>query len=144
MGFNLQIGFRDLDVIEDDTTTSFGGSSSGGGIGGGPITIGQKHLIISNEQIANVTPPQLNTVSVSWNTNMPATSQVIYGLVSGGPYVLNLSATNFGYSMSTVEDMTKWNLILLYFLGFFREKLILLGLFLEHLLQLLVLSIPLK
>jgi hypothetical protein len=43
-------------------------------------------------------------MTVSWTTNIPATSQVIYGLTSGGPYNLDMSAPNFGYPFSTTEE----------------------------------------
>lgn len=105
--FNLQLIFEGGEVV-NDTTTSFGGggSSSGGGGGNGPV-IGAKNLIVSNEVINSVNPPELNSVVVTWNTNIPATSQVIYGLESSGPYNLNLSATNYGYPFASVEDTNK-------------------------------------
>lgn len=107
ISFNLQLIFEGGEIV-NDTTTSFGGgiSSGGGGGGNGPI-IGTKNLIISNELITSVNPPELNSVLVTWNTNIPATSQVIYGLASEGPYNLNLSLPNYGYPSSTLEDLDK-------------------------------------
>lgn len=106
--FNLQLLFEGGEVINDTTTSFGGGGSSGGGGGGsnGPI-IGAKKLIISNEIINSVNPPELNSVVVTWDTNIPATSQVIYGLESSGPYNLNLLAPNYGYPLASVEDTNK-------------------------------------
>jgi len=94
MSFGLQAILEDVDE-SSDTTTVIGGSGGG--------TFGSKHLVISNE---NANFPQNNTttsINVSWNTNIPATSQVIYGLLSEGPYTLDISAPNFGYPFSTIE-----------------------------------------
>ena len=104
IGFNLQIGFEDLDVVVDDSTTIIGGEHVGGGGGsGGSITIGQKNLIISGESVNSTATPQSGVVLITWNTNIPATSQVVYGLTSGGPYSLNLTSANFGYALGTTE-----------------------------------------
>jgi hypothetical protein len=43
-------------------------------------------------------------VIVTWDTNISATSQVIYGLASNGPYNINMSANNFGYTYGTPEQ----------------------------------------
>ncbi|MFA7216907.1 MAG: fibronectin type III domain-containing protein [Candidatus Paceibacterota bacterium] len=106
--FNLQLLFEGGEVI-NDITTSFGGggSSNGGGSGGNGLIIGAKKLIISNEIINSINPPELNSVVVTWDTNIPATSQVIYGLESSGPYNLNLSASNYGYPLASLEDTNK-------------------------------------
>jgi hypothetical protein len=69
--------------------------------------MGQKTLIISGENVSSAVPPQAGAVLVTWDTNIPATSQVVYGLTSGGPYSLNLTLTNFGYPFGTIEDATK-------------------------------------
>lgn len=92
MGFGLQAVLEDVEV-SNDTTTVIGGS--------GGITLGAKHLAITNEN-ATATGMQ-GTIMISWTTNIPATSQVIYGLTSGGSYNLDLTAPNFGYPFSTIE-----------------------------------------
>jgi hypothetical protein len=102
IGFNLQIGFEDTEEVTDDTVVISGGSH-----GSGSIIIGSKNLIISQETINNTEPAQPDMAVVSWNTNLPSTSQVIYGLASEGPYILNLSLPYFGYPLGTTEDVTK-------------------------------------
>lgn len=51
--------------------------------------------------------PEPKKVEIVWQTNIPATSQVIYGLTAGGPYTLNLKLKNFGYPLATIQDKTK-------------------------------------
>ncbi len=98
LGFNLQIGFEDTGEMADDTT-SINRSGS--------IATGQRNLIISNEQATGAFPPQSSVILITWNTNLPSTSQVIYGLASDGPYQLDLSLPHFGYPQETIEDITK-------------------------------------
>ncbi|MFA6338597.1 MAG: fibronectin type III domain-containing protein [Candidatus Paceibacterota bacterium] len=108
MDFSLQIGFEDGEMVND--TVAVGGQIGGGGGGGGsngPIVSGLKNLIISNESISSANPPQPTTAVITWDTNMPATSQVIYGLASNGPYNLDLSQSNLGYPYQTEENTTK-------------------------------------
>jgi hypothetical protein len=60
-------------------------------------------------------PKPKNEVSIAWSTNIPSTSEVIYGLTSDGPFKLNISAINFGYPFKTKEDrslVTKHNVSL--------------------------------
>lgn len=124
MGFNLQIGFEDLDVVVDDTTVSVGKQNPvGGGAGGGPIIIGPKYLVISDESINSTLPPQTNSAVVTWNTNLLSTSQVVYGLASGGPYVLNLTLDNFGYPQGTAQDLTKVTYHTVTLLGLVPEQI---------------------
>jgi hypothetical protein len=52
-----------------------------------------------------VVEPQ--TVDIVWSTNIPATSQVVYGLTIGGPYTLAPNSTNFGYPFATGKDNAK-------------------------------------
>jgi len=74
----------------------------GGGItfgtvdGGGPVS-----LIIFNEKNEEVLS---DTVTVSWSTNKPATSRVIYDTVSHSALG---STPNYGYVYSTPEDSDK-------------------------------------
>jgi hypothetical protein len=101
MNFSLNVGLEDVAESTDTTTTIGGGSSSGS-----YITFGQKLLSISNES-ATPSGQVVGDIAVFWNTNIPATSQVIYGLTSDGPYNLDLTAPHFGYSSSTTEDIIK-------------------------------------
>jgi len=93
MSFSLEAGF------EDDTTTDTVSVGSSGSY----ITVGPKTLLITNEDFTGIVG-EIGTIIISWNTNIPATSQVIYGLSSGGPYNLDMSAVNFGYPFSTPEQ----------------------------------------
>ena len=68
----------------------------GGGGGEGPIS-----LIIFNEDNGEVLT---TTVTVTWFTNTPATSRVIYDTVS---HPILGSPPNYGYAFSTVEDSNK-------------------------------------
>ncbi len=88
--------------------SSFSGSSRRnlGGSGGGGSVLGA-----STEQVALLMPepplPVPGTVDIVWKTNVEATSQVIYGLTTDGPYRLNLDKPNFGYTLSTLTDTAK-------------------------------------
>jgi len=106
MGFNLEMGLEDTNEVLNDTV-SIGGQQSGGGGGAYfPVTVGQKSLIIRGES-ANSAEIQSTSAVISWFTNIPSTSQVVYGLVSGSPYPLNLTLANFGYPLGTIEDLNK-------------------------------------
>ena len=100
LGFDIIVGFEGT---EGGLSLPSPGEGTGGG---GDLPPG---LIISNEAVAAVTevPPSGATAIITWQTNYAATSQVIYGLNSGGPYSLDLSAPHFGYPNSTTEDPTK-------------------------------------
>ncbi len=127
LGFDLCVGFQGGDkhcgdtVISDEgggaddggsgdtgggTIPGTGGSggSSGGGSG---FPVAPIPLIISNEQANDNVVLETSTMVVTWNTNKLSTSQVVYGLVSEGPYTLDLNAANFGYPFATVDDPTK-------------------------------------
>ena len=82
-----------------------GGGSGGGGGGGGNEPIAPTALIIFNEQ-ALTSVDESGTVTITWDTNLLATSQVVYGLAPG-PYTLDLNVPNFGYPFGTTEDPTK-------------------------------------
>ena len=104
--------------------SSGGGSGSGGsggggsGSGGGGFIASTPTLNIFDERVTE-TAPNDGAVRIEWNTNVAATSRVIYGLVKDGPnhpacltsgpcYNLNLSNTpNYGYPLSTVTDANK-------------------------------------
>ena len=103
MSFSLQAGFEvpTGDEVITDTTTTISGQIGGGG---GGTTSGSRHLVISNENVANQAPAGSGIVIATWNTNIPATSQVIYGLASDGPYNIDMNATYFGYPLGTPEQ----------------------------------------
>jgi len=101
MSFSLQAGFEDGES-STDTTTSIGGSQVGGGGGGNGMIIGGKYLEITGESVVS-NPSFEGSAVISWQTNIPATSQVIYGLSSDGPYNLSLVGVNFGYPFASDE-----------------------------------------
>jgi hypothetical protein len=120
LGFDLCVGFSGGDrhcgdtVIGGEGNTDSGGTSSTGetisgtgssGGGGGGSSGGTHQLIISNEK-ATVSG---TTVVITWDTNLLATSQVIFGPVSTGPYNLNLTLPDigFGYRFYTGENSNK-------------------------------------
>jgi len=88
----------DIDSQDSDCETEGGGGETLGG-GGGSVVI--YSLYIFNEESGT---PDGNTVTVSWFTNLPSTSRVIYDTVShpvlGDP-------PNYGYAFSTSEDSNK-------------------------------------
>lgn len=62
-------------------------------------------LAISNVQVSNVTT---NSAVITWTTNKPATSRVIYGTTSR-PDISGASAPNYGYTSSTQTfNGTNW------------------------------------
>jgi len=88
-GFDFLVGYQGADTV-----------SSGEGGGGGQSGLQIKDTATS---IATST----GGVLITWATSYPATSQVLYGLTSGGPYALNLALANYGYPSATPEDATK-------------------------------------
>jgi cysteine-rich repeat protein len=69
-----------------------GGFISGGGGGGGII-----QLMIFNERLESIFG---TGAIVSWSTNIPATSRVVYDTV---PHALGGTPPNYGYAYSTIE-----------------------------------------
>jgi len=107
LGFDVCVGFEGGtrhcgDTIIDDGGGTIPGTGGGGG-GGSSIS-----LIIFNEQALNITNVGASgSATITWNTNLLSTSQVVYGLASGGPYTLVLTPPNFGYPLFIIEDPTK-------------------------------------
>lgn len=130
LGFDLCIGFSGgtfqcgdtvVSDPEDPVTPSDppgggGGGGGGGGSGGGGGGVGGQptQLVIYNEFVSGITEglpaPTINdgTAIIEWDTNLLATSQVIFGPTSGAPYTLNTNILpNLGYPFGTVENGTK-------------------------------------
>jgi len=82
-----------------DATVDDGSCEYGGGGGGGGVTLIK--LRIFNEQTGD---PSTLTVTLTWQTNVPATSRVIYDTVSHSELG---EAPNYGYAYSTEEDTNK-------------------------------------
>lgn len=96
LGFDLCVGFSGAEFYCGGEAAPAVVSTIGGGGGG----TSQVLLVIFNEG-DTVIPPA--TSNITWNTNMPASSRVFYGLASGGPYVLDPNQTNYGYPSGTSE-----------------------------------------
>ena len=116
LGFDICVGFEGGTQHCGDTVIGEeggDGDGDGGGGGGGTTTSGSSgsgsiHLIIFNEQALNITNvDNSGSATITWNTNLLATSHVVYGPASGGPYTLDLNPPDFGYPFYTIEDPTK-------------------------------------
>jgi len=128
LDFDLCIGFEGGDSScgdteiggeggTDDGGNPGGGSGGGGGGGGGPINL--IRLQIENERTTDVSVVEVpledpeGTATIEWDTNLLATSQVIYGPSTDENgdelfYSLNLTVSPyFGYPMGSVEDPIK-------------------------------------
>jgi len=85
-------------AVGDGTDESFGGEDPGSG--GGYYYQG---LVISEEQVVQISDVY---AIVTWLTNIPATSRVVYDKVSHHD-LSNTTAPNYGYASSTIEDLSK-------------------------------------
>jgi len=113
LGFDLCIGFSggtfqcgdtvvgDEEPIDEGSPSTGSGSSSGGGGGSGQFL----QLVIFNEQATDINSLDGSAV-ITWNTNLLATSQVVYGPTPPS-YTLDLNALYFGYPSGTTETITK-------------------------------------
>jgi len=102
LGFDLCVGFQGGEMHCGITVIAGENGGGGGGISG------SVKLIIWNEKADNISGVgEAGSATITWNTNKLATSQVIYGLKSAGPYTLDLDAPNFGYPFSNIEDPIK-------------------------------------
>ena len=110
LGFDLCVGFVGGPLtcggtVVSDLENDLPSNDGGGGGGGGPLNA--PLLTISNEEASAIILEE-GTAVIEWDTNLLATSQVVYGLKSGAPYSLNmLTLPYFGYPSGTVEDGTK-------------------------------------
>jgi cysteine-rich repeat protein len=77
------------------TTSSSGGGGSGGGGGSPGLNIHTENIVANS----------VTKVTLTWFTNVPATTRVVYGAVSNDPILS--PAPNYGYTDSTIEDTTK-------------------------------------
>lgn len=126
LGFDICVGFRGGNTHCGNTEIGGenpvdpndppGGGSGGTGeipeSGGGSHSGGFSQLVIFNEFISSITAGDFNiangSATVEWDTNMLSTSQVVYGPVPPGGYLLDtLTLPNLGYPLSTVENSIK-------------------------------------
>lgn len=98
ISFGLQVTLQDVESSTDGGSTNSGSNLNSGSISGSNIV----ELQISNER-AVPSNDIIGSVDIYWNTNLPATSQVIYGLISDGPYNLDMDAPGYGYPNHTEE-----------------------------------------
>lgn len=115
LGFDVCVGYLGGETHCGDTVIGDeeGGGGTGGGGGGniygsgGGSSGSTISLIIFNEQALNIfNVGSSGIATITWNTNLLATSQVVYGLAPG-PYTLDLIPPDFGYPLYTAEDPTK-------------------------------------
>lgn len=99
LSFDLVVALDDCNTSGCEVAVSSGGASGGGS------SSGRMNLLIFNERGIAGTPVE-NSAQITWNTNKPATSQVIYG-PAGSSYTLDLNAPNFGYPYATLETTFK-------------------------------------
>ena len=99
LGFDIQLFFTSEDDEGGEPITIASGGGDGSGGGGSGITT----LTIFNELASNQTT---NSAMISWFTNHPATSRVIYS-PELGVHTFNFGLdANYGYVHSTSEDST--------------------------------------
>jgi hypothetical protein len=108
LGFDILIGFQGT---EGGILPGAGSTSGGGGGGGGPPGMLPPGLTIQNETTVN---PSVDSVTITWTTSYPATSQVIYALGSES-HILDLTDTvgappKYGYARTTLEYDTPANI----------------------------------
>lgn len=92
LGFDLIIGFVGGGQVNDNP------GGNGGGGGGGVL-----ELSIFNEEVDAVNG---NTASLTWNTNLNATTYLVCGLLDGEPFVLTATPPLFGYEFVLPESET--------------------------------------
>jgi len=94
LGFDINIGFFGEESVSTEVPA---GSSSGGGYSA-------QGLNIFNEAIGGVGS---DTVTITWDTNLIATSRVIYSPSTSNPIFDINTPPNYGYDYSTTEDSDK-------------------------------------
>lgn len=100
MLFDIWLGF---DGGNDDGGGNPGGGGGGSG-GGGTGTSGLTFFIFNeNLDSINQSGPDSYDVTISWDSNLPGTTKLVYGPDNGSPYTLDLNDLNFGYPNGTTE-----------------------------------------
>jgi len=94
LGFDIVVGFLG-ESIGQEIPPGVGGGGGGASSGG---------LIIFNEAIGGLGSA---TVTITWDTNLSATSRVIYSPLSSAPVFNPSNPPNYGYDFSTTEDTNK-------------------------------------
>ena len=121
LSFDVCVGFEGGETHCGDTVVGGENDTDGGGgtgnpppggtilgSGGGGGGSGQfVQLVVFGESVSNTTA---STATIEWDTNLLATSQIIYGpiLHPDYPFVLNIfNLPNLGYPFGTVENPLK-------------------------------------
>ncbi len=91
LGFDLIIGFVGGGQVVDNP----GGGNGGGG--------GSIQLTIFNEEVDSVTG---NNATLTWNTNLNASTYLVCGLVDDVPFVLTATPPLFGYDFVLPETIS--------------------------------------
>ncbi len=94
--FTIECEYGDGGTVSDSVTVTV--RSRGGG---GALVLPIAQLYIINEDIEGLT--EESTVIVSWDTNLPATSQVVYGTESFSDGDIDMQSDTFGYQDKTLE-----------------------------------------
>ncbi|HRY62685.1 MAG TPA: fibronectin type III domain-containing protein, partial [Candidatus Paceibacterota bacterium] len=92
LSFNIKTGLEDVIIVSDAPPVG----------GGGPMAPVTEKITFSEIFLEQNNGD--DSLNVKWNTNLPATSRVVYGPVSMGPYSANLNSQNIGYLLSTKEN----------------------------------------
>jgi hypothetical protein len=103
MGFDISLTAQAAESVGGETYTV---TSTGGGGGGGGMAYIFDELILSNIGATINTQASETSIIVTWTTNKPATSRVIYDLIAHPDLTLELPP-NYGYANSTILDPTK-------------------------------------
>jgi hypothetical protein len=97
-GFNLQVSARGESETSEIKPTVLTDIVGGGGDGGGS---GPANLYIFNEQITTTT---IDSATISWQTNYPADSRVVYSSFGQTHTFDWLNNPNFGYINSSLQN----------------------------------------
>lgn len=96
LGFDIAVGFFGEESVGTEVPV--------GGPGGGGGGYSAEGLNIFDEAIGGVGS---DTVTITWDTNLIATSRVIYSPSSSNPVFDINTPPNYGYDYSTAEDSAK-------------------------------------
>jgi hypothetical protein len=103
LGFDLVVGFQGASPPGGGPVTTFGGGGVGTGVN---YPLNPRVLGVADTdntiRVVNITS---TTATVLWDSNLPCSSQVVYGPATQ-PHTFDQSQTNFGYPFATNTDPT--------------------------------------
>ena len=94
LGFDIAVGFFGAESISTEVPV---GGSDGGGYSAEGLNIFDEAIEIIGS----------DTVTITWNTNLDATSRVVYSPSTSNPIFDINTPPNYDYDYSTTEDSTK-------------------------------------